>query len=161
MPFSLHKKDERQSLDIWDFQKTVSRRLLWWAGLNVTTGLWLQQRRNKFWRGVAMQAISWGAINAAIAVVGEFFSRRRHAAKPDPHATDIVEKEQRNLLRALWINAVLDVFYMLGGVLLAWTRGSRDRLMRGNGWGIVIQGGFLFIFDIVHALVMSADDEDK
>jgi len=147
-------------LDIWQFQKVVSRRLLWWAGLNVGLGLWLQQRRNKFWRGVAMQAISWGAINAGIAVVGKRATTFRLRRQDAPYARETVRKEERNLSRALWINAGLDVLYMIGGVALAFTRGRRDRLMRGNGWGIVVQGGFLFVFDVVHALIMSVDKEE-
>ncbi|MEO1441207.1 MAG: hypothetical protein AAFV33_12460 [Chloroflexota bacterium] len=56
--------------NIWEFQSIVSRRLLWWAVGNVIVGMWLQQRRSKFLRGMGMQSISWGAINAMIAVGG-------------------------------------------------------------------------------------------
>ncbi|MEO0562231.1 MAG: hypothetical protein AAF125_08955 [Chloroflexota bacterium] len=146
---------------IWQFQRSVSRRLMWWAGLNVVLGLWLQQRRNKFWRGVGMQAVSWGAINAAIAGGGTFFARRRERYGDAPYSDPVLGREYTNLYRALWINAGLDIAYILGGMLLAWTRGSRDRLMRGNGWGIVMQGGFLFIFDVIHALIMSSDKDDE
>lgn len=149
-----------RALDIWRFQTVVSQRLLWWAVLNMVGGLWMQQQRNKFWRGIAMQSISWGAINAGIALIGSFFSRRRYNNHDNPYKSDITAGEERNLRRALWVNAGLDVFYVLGGLLLAWTRGRRDRLMRGNGWGVVIQGGFLMLFDVVHALIMSADDHE-
>lgn len=146
---------------IWRFQETLSKRLLWWAGLNIILGVWLQQRQNKFWRGVGMQSVSWGAINALIALVGNGVTQARRANIKNPNATEVVRKEHRNLLRILWVNTVLDVFYILGGVVLALTRGSRDRLMRGNGWGIVLQGGFLMVFDAVHAIIMSSDDEES
>jgi hypothetical protein len=145
----------RTRFDIWQFQTIVSRRLLIWAGLNVGSGLWLQQHRDKFWRGYAMQAISWGAINAAIALVGMGATRYRKSRKPRPYAREVVEKEERNLSRALWINAGLDVFYVIGGILLAQTRGKDNRLMRGNGWGIVVQGMFLCLFDVIHAVLMN------
>lgn len=142
--------------DIWQFNTIVSRRLLLWAGINIAAGVWLQQQRNKFWRGVAMQSISWGAINAGIAVIGGAVTQSRQQQLTDPHAKEIVEREHRNLYRLLWINAGLDVGYVLGGLILALTRGSKNRLMRGNGWGIVIQGGFLLLFDAVHALIMAS-----
>ena len=37
-------------------------------------------------------------------------------------------------------------------VLLALTLGVDSPFWRGNGWGIVVQGGFLFFFDLLHAL---------
>ncbi|MEO1666369.1 MAG: hypothetical protein AAFU54_17165 [Chloroflexota bacterium] len=146
--------------NIWEFQSIVSRRLLWWAVGNVIVGMWLQQRRSKFLRGMGMQSISWGAINAMIAVGGSGFSLLRWRSKENPLDEEIVQKEHRNLFRALWINAILDVFYVAGGVMLALTRGTRDRLMSGSGWGIVIQGTFLFVFDVIHAIVMSAEGQN-
>ncbi len=120
----------------------------------------MQQQRNKFWRGVAMQSISWGAINAGIALIGTVLARFRQNNQEKPYDHKIAEREERNLRRALWFNAGLDVFYVVGGLLLVWTRGARDRLMRGNGWGVVIQGGFLLIFDVIHALILSDDDHE-
>ena len=40
---------------------------------------------------------------------------------------------------------------MAGGLLLVSTRGQSDPFAAGTGWGIVLQGGFLFIFDLLHA----------
>ncbi|MEL6269227.1 MAG: hypothetical protein AAFR22_05395, partial [Chloroflexota bacterium] len=70
--------------NIWEFQSIVSRRLLWWAVGNVIVGMWLQQRRSKFLRGMGMQSISWGAINAMIAVGGSgvFVDGRGPQEKP-------------------------------------------------------------------------------
>ncbi len=143
--------------DIWQFQRAVSVRLLAWAVANIATGVWLQQRRDKFWRGVGMQSLSWGAINALIAIIGSAVAAVRRGRLPNPNARPVVEREHRNLFRALWINGVLDVFYVIGGVLLIFTRGKRDRLMRGNGWGVVLQGAFLFVFDFLHAAIMVAN----
>lgn len=41
---------------------------------------------------------------------------------------------------------------MAGGVVLLYTLGAQDRFAAGNGWGIIVQGGFLFFFDLLHAL---------
>ncbi len=151
----LDRLQNRDRFDIWQFQASVSRRLLVWAVANIVLGIGLQQRQNKVLRGVGMQAISWGAINALIAIIGDGVARLRRSRMNNPYARDITQKETRNLFRALWINGVLDVFYVIGGVLLALTRGKTSRLMRGSGWGIVIQGGFLFVFDWLHVWLMN------
>ncbi len=40
---------------------------------------------------------------------------------------------------------------MAGGLTLVATLGATDPFAAGNGWGIVVQGGFLFVFDLLHA----------
>jgi hypothetical protein len=147
------------ALDIWRFQRVLSTRLLAWAGLNILGGAWLQQQQNKVLRGVGIQAISWGAINALIAVGGTVATNLRLQKIEKPEDRALQRKERQNLTRILWINAGLDVLYMLGGTAWALTRGKQDRLQRGNGWGVVIQGAFLFVFDIVHALILTTEDQ--
>ena len=44
--------------------------------------------------------------------------------------------------------------YVLGGVWLIQNWGSDSVLWRGHGWGVVIQGGFLFFFDFLHAFAL-------
>lgn len=152
-------RQAKKEAKIWQIQTSISQQLLCWAGLNVIGGMVLQQHRSKFWRGVAMQAMMWGTINGMIAVIGNFFTNRRRM-QPDANKRAVVRRERQTLLRLLWINAVLDVVYMFIGVLLALTRGRRNLLMRGNGWGVVIQGCFLFLFDSLHALMLSTDEEN-
>ena len=50
--------------------------------------------------------------------------------------------------KIFWINSGLDVVYIVGGILLAKKGGAGTEL---EGWGdsIVIQGGFLLVFDSV------------
>ncbi|MBN1978402.1 MAG: hypothetical protein JW918_13475 [Anaerolineae bacterium] len=71
---------------------------------------------------------------------------------PDPSAPEVLAREARNLRRILLINTGLDVLYVAGGVALALTLGADNPFWRGNGWSIVVQGGFLFCFDLLHAL---------
>ena len=87
-------------------------------------------------------------IDAAIAVFGRESARKRLA---QPDAVTRVARERRNLSLLLWINAGLDVLYMLGGWSLA-KRHQSSRMMRGTGQGILLQGGFLFLFDVYHAI---------
>ena len=65
---------------------------------------------------------------------------------------EVLAREARNLRRILLINTGLDVLYVTSGVALALTLGVDNPFWRGNGWGIVVQGGFLFCFDLLHAL---------
>jgi hypothetical protein len=89
------------------------------------------------------------AVNAGIAYVGATSTAQRQAALPDANLPGRHLEEGRNLHRLLLINAGLDVLYILGG--LALMRGNASASQRGTGWGIVLQGAALLVFDIVHA----------
>jgi hypothetical protein len=89
-------------------------------------------------RGPA-RAIGWGIVDALIALF---------AGRPNSKSFS-----GKALHRILLFNAGLDVLYMLGGLSLARTKGAADEKMRGQGWGIVLQGLFLFKFDLIHGLL--------
>ncbi|MBK8022404.1 MAG: hypothetical protein IPK19_13505 [Chloroflexi bacterium] len=135
--------------DIWEFQRAVSRRLAKWAGISTALGLIMLLRRG-FWRGVGGQFVGWAAVNLGIAVFGFLTSDHRRQQLNDPRAPAVLNKETRNLRRLLWINAGLDVLYMIGGGWLARRRASSPS-RRGMGVGIILQGLFLFVFDVFHA----------
>lgn len=137
-------------MNIWQFQALVSRRLLVTNLINVLFGILLLRSR-AFWRAVGEQAVGWGLVNIAIALIGGWSGSRR-AAKDDAFSMSVLAKEARGLRRLLWINAGLDVVYMLGGWLWARRGAAAQDRRRGMGWGIVFQGALLFIFDVVHAL---------
>ena len=142
----------------WNFSQKVSLRLLLWALLSMVSGALLGRASEKgtHGRGLAAQFVGWGFIDALIALFG-LVNTRRHRALP-PEQQPLKQKtERRNLRRALWINTGLDVFYVLGGVLLIQRQGRENPEMRGHGLGIVIQGGFLFFFDLWHALKLSGN----
>jgi hypothetical protein len=130
------------ALAVHTFGRNVSLRLLLWSALSMAGGALLWRRGAPFWRGVGAHAVGWGAIDALIALSG-----LRPGRQPSPDPT----RAARNLRRLLWFNAVLDVGYMAGGVRLARGKGRDDANWRGQGWGIVVQGAFLFVFDLVHA----------
>lgn len=140
-------------MTIWEFQATLTRRLLTWAGSSFALGL-LMLIGGKFWRGVGSQFAGWAVVNAAIGFFGDRGSTSRRAKFGDQaHDPATLEREGRNLWRLLWINAGLDVFYMLGGWLYARRAGENEQ-KRGVGIGIVIQGAFLFFFDVYHGLIV-------
>lgn len=137
---------------IWDFQDVLSRRLLLWSALSIGAGIGLLIFGGPFWRGFGVQALAWGGIDAAIALFGQRSARQRRDA--GPHGPATFEREARNLRRLLWINTGLDVLYVAGGLVLMVTLGAQNPFMSGNGWGVIVQGGFLFCFDLLHALAV-------
>lgn len=131
---------------VWDLQISISRRLLFWSGSSVITGIILVLPGNSFWRGFGIQAIAWGVIDAAIAMVG---SRRAYQRRSIQNTPDQVTHEVRKLKRILWVNFGLDVIYIIGGFTLISFHSSV--FWQGHGWGIILQGAFLFFFDLIHA----------
>lgn len=119
----------------------------------MVSGAWLYRQKKPFRRGVGIHFFTWGLIDAIIAVVGLINNGRSAQSEraDDPH---FVAGESRKLERLLWINAGLDVFYVLGGVWLFRKKGENDPNWRGQGVGVVIQGLFLFLFDVWHALIL-------
>ena len=127
------------------FTTTIAQRLLLWGALSTLGGVLLQFSRKPFWIGVGQQAIGWGVIDALIALIAGRSTSRSFSGKA--------------LRRVLLFNAALDVLYMLGGFIFARTRGASDEKLRGQGWGIVLQGLFLFKFDLIHALLAPSPEE--
>lgn len=137
-------------MNIWDFQTRLTRRLLIWSVLSVALSTLTFFSADAFLRGLAIQFFVWGVIDAGLAI----FSTRASAKKQLKNQADelAATKEARWLERILWINTSLDVLYILGGLWLMQAWGVESPLWRGHGLGIVIQGGFLFFFDLYHAL---------
>ncbi|MCS6919140.1 MAG: hypothetical protein NZM28_05180, partial [Fimbriimonadales bacterium] len=89
---------------------------------------------------------AWAVINALIAI----FALRGVQKKAQQNAdADTVRGWMRQLARLLWVNAALDVGYVLVGVgLILWE--PANRMLNAFGWAVVIQGAFLLIFDAYH-----------
>jgi len=139
-------------MNLWHFQRRLTAMLLTWAGLSVGAGLALG-RGGAFGRGLGEQFAGWGLINAAIAAIGQRGATRRQA-QPETNTPVALAAERRKLSRLLWVNTGLDVVYVLGGWVAARGRGATDARWRGRGAGIMLQGGFLFFFDLLNALAL-------
>lgn len=117
----------------------------WAAGNIVIGGIGMTQSRGST-RYFHEMNLAWNGVNLAIAGLGYFGSKK------DPAAFSIKEtlREYRSFENILLFNAGLDVGYMATGVYL-WERGIRkesDRL-KGYGQSLILQGGFLFTFDLI------------
>lgn len=137
------------ALDPWVAGAQIGRQLGAWAALSVAAGaLLLLATDDVAARAFAVQCLVWGAIDGAIALAGGL-GLRRARARGEVGVAERAPAERRRLRRLLRLNAVLDVGYVAVGValLLAW----RSEAGIGHGWGVVVQGGFLLVFDAVHA----------
>lgn len=117
----------------WAGQQVALRLMVWallWLGLALA-GLW--QTQSPRWRGFWLMSGGWALINATIALWGLLAP----AAELD------------YLRQVLWINAGLDLGYLALAVGLM--RRSQP-MQQGFGQAIAIQGLFLLIFDLGHAL---------
>lgn len=118
-----------------------------WATANIVTGLiGRSQTEGSRSRSHEMNAI-WNSVNLGIAVFGYISAQN---LEPSGSAFELY-KSQQQLDRILLINAGLDVAYMATGL---WMR-ERSKNISGNpdlwmGYGnsIIIQGAFLFVFDL-------------
>lgn len=151
--------------DIYQEQAQLGQRLAMWSGFSLGMAAvmaWLGNRSTEdhetaqgrgFWQGVASQFAGWGLVDLIIALLG-LKGAQKSAADTDAHTSEKQAKARADLRKILWVNTGLDVLYVGGGLALVQTKGKRDRFWRGAGWGIVAQGGFLLIFDLVHALLL-------
>ena len=139
--------------DIWEFNRTLTSRLMNINLVNLEFGRQLMKNKNPFWRGFGTQAVAWAVINIGIALVGKFGTNKRIDTLDNPYDETIMRGETRKLRRILLINTPLNWLYMLGGY--NWAKRSNDAYQKGNGWGIVLQGFILFCFDSTHSIIVS------
>jgi len=145
----------RESIStIWDFQTRLTRRLLVWSAFSMLFSTLTIFSANLLLRGLAIQFFAWGSIDAGIALFGAYASAQKRSRVQATGSAENEAQESRWLERILWINTALDVLYILGGFWLMQTKGVESPLWSGHGLGIVIQGGFLFLFDFYHALAL-------
>ena len=120
--------------------------LLAWGLGSVAAGLSVIGLRDPLRRGIAWQAVGWGAIDAGLAIFGR---RGAAAAQNRLENGEIGDEEQekaaRGFRKILFINTILDMAYVATGILIATKAKSADR--QGLGWGVALQGSFLLGYD--------------
>ncbi|HKJ38309.1 MAG TPA: hypothetical protein VJ972_06010 [Anaerolineales bacterium] len=138
-------------MNIWDFSNKLARRLLVWSALSVIVSTLTYFSAVPFLRGLGIQFFAWGVIDGAIAVFGARASAKKKRNVQETERAESEANDARWLSRILWINTGLDVLYILGGLWLMQTWGANNPIWQGHGVGIIVQGGFLFLFDFYHA----------
>jgi len=139
-------------MTVWSLQARLSRHLLLWSALSVLGGsVLLLGGFAPLWRGVGLQGVVWGLVDAGIALFGRWQMGRKRARLEDPDAAAVITREARRLRHLLLINAGLDVLYISAGAAVVLTLGTNNDFARGNGLGIILQGAFLLLFDLFYA----------
>ncbi len=123
-----------------------------WAAVNMASGVYLRAHTGGHRRYFHEMNAIWNTVNLGIAAAGYIGAMRMGA----PDGWGALISEQTTLDKTLLFNAGLDLGYIAGGLYL--TERSRrgeensDRLL-GYGRSVMLQGAFLFSFDVVMVLV--------
>lgn len=134
---------------IWDYENLLARRLLLWAILCGTVGAGLLLFGAASWRGFGLSALSWGVLDILLA------STILEKVKPHlGHRSDFITEsaEAERLHKIQWRSNALDVLYAAAGAVLLHFVGDGYPFWKGFSWGVILQGAFLFAFDLYHAL---------
>ena len=119
-----------------------------WALLNIGTGLALRSRYDDDRRHFHTMNAGWNAVNLGLAGFGYFRSRRFRLKEVS--GTEF-SNHYVNTRQTLLFNAGLDLAYMgAGWALMERSRydTERDLQWRGFGHSLLLQGAFLFVFDL-------------
>ena len=127
------------------------RQLTAWSLGSIVAGVAALVGGGPFLRALGLQFVIWGAVDLVLALNGER-DQRRVRARGEAADVAAAERDRRRLVRLLRINAALDVVYLAVGAGLILF--GPDRVWAGHGTGVLIQGGFLLIFDAAHAHAM-------
>ena len=118
-----------------------------WATGNIVSGAILAPASTGSRKHFYNMNMFWNGINLGIAGWGYFQSGR----SPRPMNRGEAIKAQFNTEKTLLFNAGLDVAYVMGGLYLIERSNSSSGYaeeLRGYGNSVVLQGAFLFIFDL-------------
>ena len=120
-----------------------------WALANMAVGSYGWARYSGDIRYFHQMNAAWNLVNAAIATYALF----------DIAGTDIslltdseIMRKQIRTENIFLINAGLDLLYMAGGAWMIHASTQREKhrdLLKGYGQAVILQGAFLFLFDLV------------
>ncbi len=116
--------------------------LLGWGAANTVLGAAAAHAGDETLKHIARQAAGWGAVDLLLAVNGRRAARRQARTA----TSEQIPASVRRFRRILAVNAVLDLLYVLGGLLLVRSAGADSR-RKGTGLGIILQGTFLGCYD--------------
>ncbi len=120
-----------------------------WSAANIIVSGIATDTRNKEVRYFHQMNVMWGGINLAIAGLGYWGAGRE---KIDNPTLASVLKHQNKTEKTFLLNAGLDVVYVGAGLLMNQTSNNQKVPERFKGYGnsIMLQGGFLLLFDAVN-----------
>jgi hypothetical protein len=131
----------------------------WALGNMAVSGILLSNTKNGVTKGFHQMNIGWNAVNLTIAGFGYVA-----ALKSDPSTFDLFGSidEHYKLQRLFIFNAGLDVGYIAAGAFLmerSKSRLKKPEQMKGFGQAVVVNGAFLFAFDLVNYFIQSGHND--
>lgn len=126
-----------------------------WAIGNLVVGTTLYARNQGPGRYFHQMNAGWNLVNLGLATAGYL-----QAVHGDAGAAELpaLVADHYGLQKTLLLNVGLDTGYMLGGLyLMERSRrvGNKPERMKGYGRSLVLQGGFLLVFDLVFHQVLA------
>jgi hypothetical protein len=139
--------------------KTAMTILGSWAVGNMATGAVMMGRTEGREKYFHQMNIAWNAVNLGLATFGYLA-----AVKADPASIGMYESIQQHqgIQKTLLFNAGLDIGYIMGGLyMVERSRRVEKKPERLEGWGrsLVLQGAFLFAFDVGVYLVHASNNK--
>jgi hypothetical protein len=117
-----------------------------WAGANlITNGILLANASGRD-KAFHQMNIYWNVVNGALAGLGLLQKSKNQASMS---AFQTLE-EQHGTEKIFLVNTALDVAYVVGGVYLlekSKDPNANQEQLRGYGQSVILQGGFLLLFD--------------
>jgi len=125
-----------------------------WAVANIATGLIAMGQTNGEAKYFHQMNAIWNVVNLGIATAGYLGSRKLNGASWNMPGSI---KEQNKIEKIYLVNGALDVAYILGGLYAReygknQTGKEQDR-WKGYGSSIILQGGFLLLYDAVNLTI--------
>jgi hypothetical protein len=131
-----------------------------WALSNMAvSGILLANTEGGVSKGFHQMNIGWNAVNLTIAGVGYLAAMKSNPATLDLFGT---VNEHYKLQRLFLFNAGLDVGYMAAGAYVMERSKSSTKnpeQMKGFGQAIVVNGAFLFVFDLANYFIQSGHND--
>lgn len=139
-------------------QKTLGYALGGYALANIAIGAVAAGQTQGETRAFHQMNVYWNLVNLGIAGAAAF-SQRKQSGAGETLAQAV--RQHENMKQVLLVNTGLDVSYVMGGLYLrqrgmaSERNGLADKAARQQGYGtsIMVQGGFLFAFDLVNYLL--------
>lgn len=143
--------DEAWSTEI-QYRKTGMAILGSWAVANLAGGMALRANTEGSTRYFHEMNAIWNTVNLGIAAVGYYGATR---LDPSGSAAELFN-EQATIDKTLLFNAGLDIAYMAGGFyMIERSKNNPENADRWRGYGrsVILQGAFLFAFDVMMVVV--------
>ncbi len=119
-----------------------------WAVANMAVGTWGWIRYDHDIGYFHQMNAAWNLVNAGIATYALITIHRADLSELSDH--EMMRRHRRDE-KLFLINAGLDLVYITGGILM-WNAAERsntnENWLKGYGQSLIIQGAFLFVFDL-------------